>query len=227
MLCAGMQTAASPAAVVTWGSNLSSSATTGQAHQQADLFVPLALSGGALATAPSSGQVLSVQVKGIALRSTAMGAPPPMTAIHFQDLRPQPDGSYMIMATSQEFSLPAAGDPNQVSSFTPTNLCVNAGDRLSLTTSGGFDPTFYPMGVDFQIFAPVPGSTTGFYQNGNGTQNGQRITLAPQANVETLMRITEGTGTNATPLCSVTPKTPSGKRHHRKRGRHHGKRRHK
>jgi hypothetical protein len=212
----------SPAAVLTWGSDLSAGATSGQAHPQADLFVELAQAGGTPTTAPSAGQILSVQVKGMAMASTMAGAPPPLTTIHFQDLQPQPDGSYVIAATSQPFNLPDTGDPNQVNTFMPTNLCVKLGDRLSLTTSGGFDPMFYPMGVDFQIFSPVPGSSTGFFQNGNGTQNGEHIMLTPQSNVETLMRITEGTGTNATPLCSLVPKTkPSGKHHRRHHSSHH------
>jgi hypothetical protein len=217
----GALTAVSNAAIFAWGSSLSAGATADQAHPQGDLFIPIAVPG-ATTAAPSAGQVLSVKVKGIAVASTAPGAPPPMTAIHFQDVRPQPGGSYLIVTTSQAFNLPTSGDPNQVSTYAPTNLCVMAGDRVSVTTDGGFDPTFYPMGVDFRIFAPTPGAATAFFQSPSGSSNGEHITPTQLSNVETLMQITEGTGTNATPLCSASkPKKPTSKRHHKRRGGHH------
>lgn len=191
------------AAVFSWGSNLTAAATVIKAFQQDSLYTPTALAGStpAATVAPAPGQIVSISVKGTALPNTTPGAPPPLNTIHFQDLQPQPDGSYLIHASSQPFALPDSGDPNQVSVYHPDNLCVNAGDRVALNTEGGFDPNFYPDGVGFQVFGSVAGSTTGSFVGHNLTMNGDFVALSPFAGTELLMRMVEATGPDATPLC--------------------------
>ncbi len=195
---------AARAAFTTWGSTMSAAASVVQAFQQDSLFTLTQLGPRGAATptvAPAPGQIVSVSVKGMALPSTVPGAPPPLNTIHFQDLEPEPGGSYVIDASSQPFALPDTGDPNQVTVFKPENLCVNAGDRVAFNTEGGFDPTFYPNGVGFRVFGSVAGSSTGVFVGHNKTMNGDLVTLAPQPGTELLMQVVEATGRDATPLC--------------------------
>lgn len=148
---------------------------------------------------PAAGQIVAVRVKGIAM--TPPGAPPPLTEIHFQDLQPQTNGSVFVHASSQPFNLPSSGDPNQVSSYAPQNLCVNQGDFLAFNDEGGFDPNFYPQGVQFQVLANVPGSVTDSFSMHNGTGNGNDFTGMPMPGQELLMQWDLATGPDATPLC--------------------------
>lgn len=152
---------------------------------------------------PETGQVLAVRVRGTAQPSPVDGAPPPLTQIHFSALRPQPDGSLQVITTSQAFDLPVGSDPDKVTTYTPENLCVQAGDVLALSTEGGFDATYFPQGVPFQIFAPVEGSQLGFYSKHGGVMNGAQFTPSTTDNLELLMQYDVGTGDFATPLCPV------------------------
>ena len=139
-------------------------------------------------TVPVNGQVLSVTVKGMAL-PPATNAP-----IHFQDLRPQPNGSLTVIDTSQAFALPTSGSPDQETTFQPTNMCVQAGDFVGLATEGGSTP--------FQIFAaPATGSNVGQHSANNGDMNGSNFTATPIPNTQLLMQETIGTGDQATALC--------------------------
>jgi hypothetical protein len=150
---------------------------------------------------PATGQVLAIRVRGTAQPSSVDGAPPPLTQIHFSDLRPQADGSMLVIATSQAFDLPIGSDPDKITEYKPENLCVQAGDLLALSTEGGFDATFFPQGVSFQIFAPVQGSQLGFYSKHGGVMNGAQFTPSSSDNLELLMQYDLGTGDDATPAC--------------------------
>ncbi len=197
-----LHTSTGRAALTTWGSTLGPAATVSESFAQDSLYTFTALGGVPASTvAPVSGQIVSVSVKGMALPNTATGAPPPLNTIHFQDLRPQSDGSYLINASSAPFVLPDTGDPNQINVYRPDNLCVNAGDRVALNTEGGFDPNFYPNGVAFRVFGSVPGSTTGYFVGHNKTMNGDFVGLSAFPGTELLMQIVEATGPDATPLC--------------------------
>src|SRR4051812_12270099 len=82
---------------------------------------------------PSDGQVLEVDIKGMAIQPA--GAATPENMIHIQTLDSL-DASYARFAPrsgahavrgylgSAAFYLPYTGDPQQVSVFTPENLCV-------------------------------------------------------------------------------------------------------
>ena len=155
----------------------------------------------------ATGQILAIRVKGMAIPSGQPGDPGPLNTIHFSDLRPQPDGSMVVMSTSQAFQLPTTGDPQQVSTFVPENFCVQQGDFLGLSTLGGYDPTYYPNGVPFQIFGSVAGSTLGFYSKHNGLGNGAQFTGSSEDGTEMLMQYDLGTGDQATALCPGGTKT--------------------
>jgi hypothetical protein len=162
---------------------------------------------GGSASVPATGQVLSIKVKGIVVASTQPGAPPPLTQIHFQDLRPQPDGSVEVIATSQPFNLPSSGSPEQVSTFHPENMCVHEGDYLALSTEGGFEPKYYPEGPLFQVFASSPGSTLDSFTEYNGVNNGAKFTGKALVGEELLMQAELATGAQATALCPGGTKT--------------------
>jgi hypothetical protein len=153
-------------------------------------------------TAPVDGQVLSFKVKGRVNPSGMAGDPGPLTAIHLQDLVPQADGSVRVDHSSQQFNIPSTGDPNQINEFKPENFCVRKGDYIGFNSEGGFDPTFYPDGVPFQVFSsPQPGWTLDIYSKHNGTGNGAQFTGTEHPGVELLMQAIVGTGSAATALC--------------------------
>jgi hypothetical protein len=153
-------------------------------------------------TAPVDGQVLSFKVKGKVNPSGIVGDPGPLTAFHLQDLVPQADGSVRVDHSSQQFNIPSTGDSNQINTFVPENFCVRKGDYIGFNSEGGFDPTFYPDGVPFQVFSsPQPGWTLDIYSKHNGTGNGAQFTGTEHPGVELLMQATVGTGSAATALC--------------------------
>jgi hypothetical protein len=149
----------------------------------------------------ASGQILTFRVKGIAVPSGKPGDPGPDTTIHLQDLRPQPDGSMIVVSTSEAFKLAAGGDANQISTFNPTNFCVQAGDFPTLSLPSGYDPTFYPNGVSFQVAGNVPGSAMSAFTKFNGVNNGAQFTGTDQSGQELLLQWDLATGNQATALC--------------------------
>ncbi len=153
------------------------------------------------AAAPVNGQVLSVTVKGMALASTMPGVVAPDATVRFQTLRPQPGGSVSVIVTSQAFMLPTSGDPDQMTTFTPTNMCVQAGDYIGISTEGGGAVAGYSNGTPFQVFAPVSGSSVNQFASFNGLMNGSSFTGVTIPNVELLMQATVGTGNQGTALC--------------------------
>ncbi|HEV3228802.1 MAG TPA: hypothetical protein VGY97_04950 [Solirubrobacteraceae bacterium] len=195
--------AAGQAAIITFGSSLAAPATQAEAHGADAAFWPIAMAGGQTFQAPASGQILTIRFKGIALANPGK---PPLTQVHFQALRPQSNGSVQVITTTGPFNVPASGDPNQVSTFQPVNFCVAQGDYVDFNDEGGFDPTYYPNGVPFQIFGKVPGSVTDFFTQNAGTLNGATFSAQPPGggtlrDEELLLQVDLGTGTDATPLC--------------------------
>jgi len=164
-------------------------------------FWGLALPGGRGTIVPSSGQITTIRLKGTAVPSSAPGAPPPLTDVHFQVLHPRADGAVTVSLTSQPFKIPSGGDPNRITSYRPVNLCAAAGDYVAFNDSGGFEPTYYPQGVPYRVFSQVPGASTGFFSKGNGTNNGATFSGARHEGQELLMQMDLATGPDATPIC--------------------------
>jgi hypothetical protein len=150
---------------------------------------------------PANGQILAIRVKGMAVPSGQAGDPGPLNEIHFSDLRPQPDGSVKVIVTSGAFRLPTTGDPNQISTFNPENLCVETGDFLALSTEGGFDSTYYPGGVPFRILGKVAGSSIAYFSQHGGVMNGAQFSGQARSDTELLMQWDLATGNKATALC--------------------------
>jgi hypothetical protein len=224
--------ATSGAAVTTFGSTLSVPATQDTAnnlaysgtsfaygngiihinHDGADTALwNVAVAGGS-ASAPASGQITSVALEGCA--EPAAGGPTPLTQFHFQALTPLAGGGDTVDVTTQPFDLPICGVNGAggatVTHYAPTNFCVHTGDYVDFNDEGGFDSSFYPSGVPYEVLGRVGGSTDNSFILGDGTNNGATLSpsataatsgFATNANQELMLQATLATGPDATPLC--------------------------
>jgi hypothetical protein len=140
---------------------------------------------------------------------------PPLTQIHFQDITPQPNGGAEINITSQAFDIPVCGNGGAsgatVTSYEPINLCVSAGDVVGFNEEGGFVGHSYQSGVPYRVLGRVVGSNAASFIRGGGTNNGTLISPADTSGMdgfaqnlgeELLMRVTLGTGGDATHICA-------------------------
>lgn len=161
---------------------------------------------------PVTGQALRFAVEGCAQQ--ASGGPQPLTTIHFQDLTPLPGGGAKVNITSQGFDLPVCGEngagASTITTYLPVNLCVSAGDYVALNDSGGYVENVYRSGVPYQVLGSVTGATTDSFIKDQGTGNGASLSpsvssamdgFAVNRNEELMMRVTLGTGADATHIC--------------------------
>lgn len=181
-------------------------------HDGADTALwNVALPGGA-PTAPASGQILSVRLEGCA--RPASGGPAPSTQIHFQDLAPTGGGGVHVQVTTNPFDIPVCGDGgatgSTITTYQPTNFCVQRGDYVDFNDEGGFDPQAYPSGVPYQVIGAVSGATMDSFIRSGGTGNGATMSpgdtsdrdgFASNPGEELMLQATLGTGSDATPLC--------------------------
>jgi hypothetical protein len=225
-----------PAAITTFGSALSVPATKDTAndlnYRGSDIALPGSVfhiphdgadttlwnSRHRVASAPTSGQVVTVRLKGCAGQPS--GAPAPLTQIHFQDLVPQRGGGTIVNVTTQAFHIPVCrrggANGNTVTTYVPTNFCVARGDRVGFSDEGGFVPSNsgpppYPSGVPDMVIGAVPGSTMDSFVRNNGVGNGATFSpsdttfhdgFASNQGEELMLQATLATGPDATPLCS-------------------------
>jgi hypothetical protein len=155
-----------------FGSSLSAAATTVKAAAVDSVYWAQSIAGGNSPSAPSGGKVESVTVKG---RWTGVGLP----TILFQVLRPQPDGSVKVIATSQPFTLPMTSGTYP---FKPENMYVQKGDFIGLATIGG----------GFEIAGSVSGSATNDFSGHNEDMNGAVIPpsrVVVEKDVELLVQV--------------------------------------
>jgi hypothetical protein len=191
--------AAGHAAKTTFGSDLKAPAEVAETHGADAVFWGTNLPGDRAVRVPRKGQVTRVRLKGTALRPA--GAPPPVTLMHFQILRPVGRGRVKVMLTSAGFRVPVGGDRNRVTSYRPVNLCARRGDYVAFNNVGGFQPPHYPNGTPFRVFSGVTGSTTGFYTRGDGTNNGAVFRGSAKRGRELLMQMVLTTGRSVSPPC--------------------------
>jgi hypothetical protein len=167
------------------------------------------------ASAPASGQVVSVHLEGCA-RSNG---PVPLTQIHFQSLAPLAGGGAKVELTSQAFDIPVCGaggaSGSTVSSYDPINLCVAQGDYVDFNEEGGFvgaqnGPPPYPAGVPYMVIGGVTGATMDSFIRNNGVGNGAMFSptdttnhdgFASNPGEELMLQATLATGADATPIC--------------------------
>jgi hypothetical protein len=164
--------------------------------------------------APASGQVTSVSLEGCAQSK----GPPPLTQIHFQDLRPQSGGAVQVNVTTQAFEIPVCGqgaDGSTITTYQPTNFCVTQGDYVDFNDEGGFvpnptGPPPYPAGVPYMVIGSVPGASMDSFIRNGGVNNGATFSpgetsyhdgFASNPGEELMLQATLATGADASPLC--------------------------
>jgi hypothetical protein len=165
-----------------------------------------------LPRAPSSGQARRVRLKGCAV--AASGGPAPLRQIHFQDLAPLPGGGARVKLTSQPFDIPVCGQNGAsgktVTSYTPINLCMSAGDYAAFNDEGGYVENIYRAGVPYKVLGAVKGSKTDSFLMGNGTGNGAVLSpsvlepdggFASNKGDELMLQVVFATGSSATHIC--------------------------
>jgi hypothetical protein len=187
--------ATSEAAVDTIGSDLSGTGTTAIQRTEDTALAQLT---GARAQVPNSGQVVSVDVKGCSAKTAAQN---PETAIFVQDLRGS-GGAQEVISTSQQFHLPICGagaDAGTVTTFRPTDQCVNAGNLVGVVV-GGQTPG-YPQGTEYFVAKSSPGAGLGAFSKNFGAVTGARIDLAPIPDTELLMQARIGSGSDSPSRC--------------------------
>ena len=197
--------------IQTFGSTLSAPANVTKTHQDDTVFWQAV--GAAVGTAPATGQIREIKIKGIAQSNRTApigtGAPGGERDFHLQALHPRGDGTFQVLRSSEGFLLPPmSADPQTISTYAPTNFCVDAGDVLAFNTVGGWDGIVvgggpFPNGTPLSIFSSVPGAVVSEFSGHNATGNGAILTPdnAPGQGHELLMQMTLGTGSNATALC--------------------------
>jgi hypothetical protein len=165
-------------------------------------------------TAPESGQITSVSLKGCAQSK----GPAPLTQIHFQDLRPQSGGAVQINVTTQAFDIPVCGqgaDGGTITAYQPTNFCVTQGDYVDFADEGGFvpnptGPPPYPAGVPYMVIGSTPGASMDSFIRNGGVNNGATFSpgensyhdgFASNSGEELMLQTTLATGEDASPLC--------------------------
>ena len=126
-----------------------------------------------------------------------------MTMIHFNTLRPLPDGSMAVWLASGAFYTPLGGDSQQINSYKPINMCVHKGDYLAFNDIGGNEWWWGNYsGMPFQTFSRVPNSSLNFYTKNAGTYNGMRFKpMMNKQGQELLMQMKLTTGPDATWIC--------------------------
>jgi hypothetical protein len=183
-------------------------------HYGADTVLWNVASAGGAIRAPATGQALKVSLEGCA--QAALNGPPPLTQIHFQDISPLPDGGgAKVDLTSQGFEIPVCGQNgasgSTVSTYEPINLCVSAGDYVAFNDEGGYVPNVYRAGVPYQVIGSVSSSMMDSFLENDGTGDGASLSssdlsanegFAVNRGEELMMRVTLGTGLNATHICA-------------------------
>jgi hypothetical protein len=163
-------------------------------------------------SAPATGQVTAVSIKGCAVPS--VGGPPPLTQIHFQTLSPQGAGAVKVLLTSQPFDIPVCArrgaGAQTVTTYRPFGLCINRGDYVAFNDEGGFVAGAYRAGVPYRVMAASSSSTMDSYLMPGGTNNGDLLSpsvlasaegFAANPGQELLLRATLATGANAVAWC--------------------------
>lgn len=214
------------AAEQTFGSDLEATPTIAYSDGNDWSSWNTSLASGGLVRSPVTGEVNVVRLKGgMILEGREQQPPAPGLVAHVLVLRPQDDGRVAIAGytgISHDLPLPiySEDDPNRVTTWTrsqltrpeghpdgPSRLCIQEGDYLGFTTSGGFGGFYdenpeqiYVNGARFQVFAPVRQSTS-LVHNQGGAYDFKPFQGTRAAGRELLMNATVGTREDARWTC--------------------------
>jgi hypothetical protein len=108
-----------------------------------------------------------------------------------------------VWISSGAFFTPLGGDPQQISTYHPINMCVHKGDYLDFNDIGGNEWWWGNYdGMPFLTFARASRAATHFYTKNNGTNIGSRWAPAERKDgEELLMQMQFATGPDATDIC--------------------------
>jgi hypothetical protein len=164
------------------------------------------------AAVPAGGQILQIRLEGCA--EAVAADPTPLTQIHFQTLSPLAGGGARVNLTSQSFEIPVCGQGgasgSTVSTYEPTNLCVNQGDYVAFNDEGGYVPGVYHSGVPYEVLGAIRAATADSFLRNNGTGDGAIFSpsdtsamdgFASNPGEELLMQMLLGTGSDARYVC--------------------------
>jgi hypothetical protein len=179
------------AATIKYGSNLKAPANLRETHPVDSAFWAKAFPDHRGVAAPAKGKVATVKIKGTAIKQHGKK---PVTLFHFQVLHPISGGKVKVSLTSGGFHIPVGGNPNQVTTYHPVNLCVKKGDFVAFSDIGGFQHGSYPNGTPFQVFSSVVGSATKHHIQSGGIGNGATFKGKTKQGEELLMRMILVTG---------------------------------
>jgi PASTA domain len=161
------------------------------------------LANGGQVSAPRDGQIVELRAKGIALSGPHPWDPSdPRALVHFQVLHPQPDGTVKVDLTSAGVDWPIGGDPQQVTTFRPVNLCTHRGDYVDFNTWGGHEWRWDQYGgIPMQVFSRVRGSSMSWYEKDQGTNNGDTLRGRTLDGRELLLQAVIASGPDASDIC--------------------------
>lgn len=161
---------AASSADVSWGNPLQASPTVVKQAPVDSVYWEQKFADGTSAAAPAAGAVRSVTIRG---RWAGKGE----RRIAFQVLRPQRDGSLLVVETSQLFYMPGALGTYK---FTPTGMSVQRGDFLGMAQIGG----------SFLIGASAPAASTNDFTGAGRDMNGNRLRASTvEKGVALLLRV--------------------------------------
>jgi hypothetical protein len=134
---------------------------------------------------PEAGQVTKVEVRGYYVPGHCPVKPEESVCqdnLHFQDLRPAPDGELEVVSTSQAFTLPAKeSSGSNIHTFEPTDFFVQKGDYIGFSTVGG----------TFEVLVNQPGVTTDVFIGNDKDMNGDKVGATKTRSGQALnMRVT-------------------------------------
>ena len=204
--------------ILTLGSSLTRAASYIHQWQQDSIFWNIYLNS-LDAGMPFDGQIIEIRLKGIAVQPP--GAPAPLNEIHFQTVDhvaaardANTSNRVKVYLSSAAFTLPFTGDPQQINTYNPENLCVHKGGYVAFNDEGGWDGTNdgpYHSGVGFRVFSdPAPGTTLGRFTKHNGTMNGAVFDPIVEPQRELLMQVKLATGDDRSQSCGGPARHPDG-----------------
>lgn len=194
-VCAGAP-AVVQARTATVGSSLKAEATVSRAKPVDSAYWPAKRAGGPRIGVPFRGQATAVRLKG---GIVATPGKTPFDLLHFQVLR-KVGAKWLVVSTSEDFTIPVLGDPSAIHAYSPGALCVRKGDRIALSNAGGFGDG-YSDGVPFKTFAKVKGAATNAFTGAGGNMDGDRMRPRRLRGVELLVQTTVVGGSGARPFC--------------------------
>ncbi len=170
----------------------------------ADLGIEVPVRGEAIAFRLKGG---TVQTKSERARAEAFD--PDYDLMHFQVLHPQGDGTFQATSTSEDYVAPVIGvnaskDTVKEWLADTSRLCVEPGDRISLSEVGGYVPYIFGNGLRYQTFGQVGSATTNeFRAGGMIAEDRTALEPTPVRGRELLLQVVIGSGQDARWTCQT------------------------